>query len=130
LLTTGRQNRTALLVVVTLIVNLFANLALVKVYGTEGASLARCISTALYLILAIWSLFHYVNRPTWRMLSSPFAALAVAIGTALLLANWPWWLAAAIVAVSYLAALLGIAAVTGDWRSLTGAALSATRTAK
>ena len=127
LLATGRQNRTALLVMITLGANLLASLALVRTYGGVGAAVARCISTVLYLILAAASLSHYVDRPTWRALLPPFAALAVAGGFALMLTQWPWWLAAMVAASAYVVALLGVAVATGDWHSLTGATFSAPR---
>lgn len=130
LLATGRQNRTALLVAATVLVNLLANLLLGRAYGAEGAALARGISTTLYLILAIWSIYRFVDPPAWRAWLAPLAALAVAAGLAALLASWPWWLAAALAAMAYFAALLGGGAATGDWQALIGAAFSTPRNAR
>jgi O-antigen/teichoic acid export membrane protein len=122
LLATGRQNRTAALITISTGANLIANLVLARLYGAPGAALARNISTALYLALALFSLAGAIRRPVWPALLAPFLALAIAGAVAYLLTPWPWWLAAALSGAAYLAVLAAILKLTNTWKPLPSAA--------
>lgn len=115
LLATGRQNRTAALIAASTVANLLANLVLARLYGAPGAAVARNISTALYLALALYSLSGAIRRPAWPALLAPFPALGIAVGIVYLLAEWPWWLAASIAAIGYGAILFAILKLTHTW---------------
>ena len=112
LLATGRQNRTAVLIIVSMVTNFVANLLLARYYGAPGAALARNISTALYLALALYSLAGTVRRPAWPALLAPLPALAIAAGAAYLFAQSPWVLAAALSAGTYMIVLAAILKAT------------------
>ena len=120
LLATGRQNRTAALIAASTLANLLANLVLARAYGAPGAAVARNISTALYLALALFTLAGSIRRPAWPALVAPFVALAVAAAIALLLRGWLWWIAASIAFAVYVLTLITVLKATHAWEPACG----------
>lgn len=57
LLATGQQQRVSYLISTTVLLNTLLNLWLLPRYGALGAALARCLSTATFLIISLWSVW-------------------------------------------------------------------------
>ena len=103
LLATNRQNRAAQFITVSAIANVVANLWLAAWLGAPGTALARSISSATFLLLALGSVVAVVRLPNKRMVLPPVTAACVTAGFLLLTVGWPWWLAAACAVLLYAA---------------------------
>lgn len=95
LLATNRQNRAAQFITISALVNVVANLWLAAWLGAAGTALARSISTATFLLLALASVVAVVRLPERRMVLPPLVAASGAAGFLFLTASWPWWWAVA-----------------------------------
>ena len=101
LLATDQQEKAALFITVSALVNVLANLWLGRLWGAPGAAVARSISTLTFLLLAGFSLRRTVRLPDWRLSVTPLGAGLVMLGSLLLTVDWLWWISAALALLLY-----------------------------
>jgi O-antigen/teichoic acid export membrane protein len=113
LLASGRQNRILLFLIVSAVLNIILNLALVPGLGATGSAIARLISGTIFLVL----IFYYIKRslaysiplnPLWR----PAVATVIMMIGVWLARDWPIVLAVTLGVGLYAVALLLVGAVT------------------
>lgn len=101
LLATNQQEKAALFITISALVNVLANLWLGRLWGATGAAVARSISTLTFLLLAGFSLRRTVRLPGWRLSVTPLGAGLVMLGSLLLTGGWLWWLSAVVALLLY-----------------------------
>jgi O-antigen/teichoic acid export membrane protein len=101
LLATNQQEKAALFITISAVVNVLANLWLGRLWGAPGAAIARSISTLTFLLLAGFSVRRFVRLPGWRLSVTPLGAGLVMAGFLLLTSGWLWWLSAVVALLLY-----------------------------
>lgn len=112
LLATDQQEKAAIFITISALVNVLANLWLGRVWGAAGAAVARSISTLTFLLLAWFSLRRTLRLPGWRLSVTPLGAGLVMLGFLLLTAGWLWWLSAALALLLYAGVWWWISGIT------------------
>lgn len=101
LLATNQQEKAALFITISALVNVLANLWLGRLWGAPGAAVARNVSTLTFLLLAGFSVRRFVRLPGWWLSVTPMGAGLVMVGFLLLTGGWLWWLSAVVALLLY-----------------------------
>jgi|GEM_PF-2887206 len=112
LLATNQQEKAALFITVSAVVNILANLWLGQSFGAPGTAVARGVSTLTFLLLAAFAVGRFVHLPGWRTSAPPIGAGLAMAAFLLLTPGWLWWMAGATALLLYAGVWWGISGMT------------------